>query len=449
MQLYDYRLNVDGIDQELIGLMRELFPICRSITGNGLRESLKIIQRHIPLELHEVPTGTQVLDWTVPREWNIRDAWIKGPDGQKIVDFRQCNVHVMSYSTPVHQKMPLEELKAHLYTLPDYPDWVPYLTTYYSPRWGFCVSHRQFESLPPGEYEVMIDASLEDGALTYGELYLPGESEEEILFSTYLCHPSMCNDNLSGPVVQTFLARQLMQQEKRRYSYRFLFIPETIGAITWLARNEDRVEKIRYGMILTCCGDAGLSTYKKTRDGNTFLDRAVEKVLLDSGEPYKTMDFSLGSDERQFSSPGFNMAVGTLMRTPYAEFPQYHTAADNLDLMSPEALANTLMKHLNVVYLLENNRKYYAVVQKGEPQLGRRGLYTTLGGQKDGGGIDNFALFWLLNLSDGRHDAFDVACRSKIDFGKVKRAADLLVQAELLYEIGEAETAPNLAGQTV
>ena len=330
------------IGQELYGFAVELYPICRSITGDGIRRTLALIQDRIPLQISEVPTGTEVFDWTVPKEWNIRDAYIKDACGRRVVDFQQCNLHVMNYSVPVHATMTFSELKPHLFTLPENPDWIPYRTSYYKENWGFCLSHNQMLALEDGTYEVCIDSSLEDGHLTYGEYYLPGRSTDEILISCHACHPSLANDNLSGLTVATSLA-QFLSGRDLRYSYRFLFIPGTIGAITWLARNRETAGRIRHGLVLTCIGDAGGFHYKKSRRGNAEIDRVAAYVLQHHSESSKILEFSpYGYDERQYCSPGFNLPVGCLMRSVWGSFPEYHTSADNLDFIRPIQLAESL-----------------------------------------------------------------------------------------------------------
>jgi aminopeptidase-like protein len=421
--------------QQMYDLIAQMYPICRSITGNGFRATLDAISKHIPLQSHEVPSGTQVLDWTVPKEWNIRDAYVKNSAGEKVVDFQTSNLHILNYSVPIHATVTLEELKPHLYTLPHTPDWIPYRTSYYKEDWGFCVSHNQLLALQDGEYEVCIDSTLENGSLTYGEFYIQGETSDEILISCHACHPSLCNDNLSGIAVATFLARTL-KDTPLRYSYRFLFIPGTIGSITWLAVNEDAVDRIKHGLVLTCVGDSGGCTYKKSRRGDAEIDRTLVQVLQQSGEAHKIIDFfPYGYDERQYCSPGFNLPVGCFMRSQHGQFPQYHTSADNLNLVGPEFLADSFSKLLLAFYVLENNRKYLNQNPKGEPQLGRRGLYRATGGQLDQKALE-MALLWVLNLSDGSCDLLDIAARSGIRFEIVKNAADMLEQHDLLAALG-------------
>jgi aminopeptidase-like protein len=417
-------------------LMAELYPLCRSITGDGVRESLRILQKHIPLTLHEVPTGTRVFDWTVPKEWNIRDAYIKNSTGERIVDFQKCNLHVVGYSIAVRKKLPLEELKKHVFTLPAHPNWIPYRTSYYNETWGFCLSDKQLSELQDDEYEVHIDSSLESGCLTYGEYCVPGESDAEILISTHVCHPSLANDNVAGMALAALLAKHLSGLELR-YSYRFLFLPGTIGSITWLALNEAHASKIRHGLVLACVGDAGAVTYKKSRRGDAEIDRATAQVLKDSGDAYRIIDFSpYGYDERQFCSPGFNLPVGCFMRTPHGAFPEYHTSADNLEFVRPQSLADSFTKCWTLFRLLEQNQRYLNLNPKCEPQLGKRGLYGQIGGQTDGR-LGELAMLWVLNLSDGEHSLLDIAAKSGLRFDMIGAAAGKLLDSGLLRAAGE------------
>jgi len=422
-----------NVGQEMHQLMTELYPICRSITGNGVRQSLNIMSQHIPLEVHEVPSGTPVFDWTVPKEWNIRDAYIKAPSGDKVVDFKNSNLHVVSYSVPVKKIVSLTELREHLHTLPDYPDWIPYRTSYFKENWGFCLSHKQLLGLRDDEYEVVIDSTLQDGHLTYGEYYLPGETEDEILFSCHICHPSLCNDNLSGIALAVVLAKSLSHL-MLRYSYRFVFSPGTIGSITWLSVNEARAPRIKHGLVLASVGDPGRSTYKKSRRGDAEIDRAVAHVLQHSGQDYDIIEFfPYGYDERQFCSPGFNLPVGCLMRTPHGEFPEYHTSGDDLAFVKPVHLADSFSKCVAVLDVLEGNRCYLNQNLKCEPQLGKRGLYRPIGGENSG--ANQLALLWVLNLSDGQHSLLDIAERSGVSFGLIRHAANTLLEHGLLKEM--------------
>lgn len=437
MNTLDFDNTVDDLEKigsEMYNLMTELYPICRSITGDGVRKTDKIIGKHIPLEIHEVPTGTNVFDWVIPKEWNITDAYIIDPNGEKIIDFKKSNLHVMSYSVPIKAKMTLDELKPHLYTIPEKSDVIPYRISYYKENWGFCLSHNQFLNLKDGEYEVVIDSTLKEGSLTYGECFLPGETDDEILISCYTCHPSLCNDNLSGVVLSTFLAKTIAKINLRRYSYRFLFLPETIGAITWLSQNESKLSNIKHGLVVTCVGDPGRPTYKKSRNGNLIIDRAVTNVLKHSGEDYKIIDyFPPGSDERQYGSPGINLPVGSLMKTPYGDFAEYHTSADDLDFVQPKHLADSFSKYMKTFYILENNKSFVNLQPKGEPNLGKRGLYRNVSGQQDGY-EDELTVISILNLSDGDNSLLDISERTGLDFGLIKRTTDRLIETKLVEE---------------
>ncbi|MGD1910489.1 MAG: DUF4910 domain-containing protein [Rivularia sp. (in: cyanobacteria)] len=428
LQKYDYE---NDISNQLYELVSELYPICRSVTGNGIRETLKLISQHIPLSLHEVPTGTQIFDWTVPKEWNIKDAYIKNSQGEKIVDFANSNLHVVSYSIPIYKKISLAELKEHLFTIPDYPDWIPFRASYHTETWGFCLSYRQYLELKDEEYEVYIDSSLGAGNLTYGEYYIPGESTDEVLISTHICHPSLCNDNLSGIAIASFLAKHLSQTTPK-YSYRFLFIPVTFGSITWLSRNEDKISNIKHGLVLTCLGDSGNFTYKKSRRGDVEIDEVATYVLKNSGQDYEIIDFfPYGYDERQYCSPGFNLPVGCLTRSPHDSFPEYHTSADDLNFVQPQYLAESFSRCILIINILENNQTYYNKNPKCEPQLGRRGLYKAYSGSQDKR-QNQMAILWVLNLSDGNHTLLDIAKKSGMTFYEIKQAADTLLAHDLL-----------------
>lgn len=421
----------NSLGNEIYNLIKTLFPICRSITGNGVRESLNIIKQHIPVNIHEVPTGTKAFDWTIPKEWNIKDAYVKNSKGEKIIDFKENNLHILNYSIPIRTKVSLQELKEHLYTMEDHPDWIPYITSYYKERWGFCISYNKLKELKEDTYEVVIDSSLEDGSLTYGELFIPGEIEKEILFSTYICHPSLCNDNLTGPSLLTFLVKYLLER-KNKYSYRFLFIPETIGAIAWLSKNENIVKNIECGLVATCLGDPGGYTYQTTRKVNSYIDSIVKKVLDETGEKYKIKEFlPNGSDERQFSSPAFNLEIGSLMRTRYAYFPEYHTSADNLEFIKAEKLGESFQEYTNVIYIIEKNETYINLNPKCEPQLGRRGVYSTLGEARQTPKFTE-AVLWILNQSDGQNSLLDISIRSGLPFKDIRTAADALLEVNLL-----------------
>jgi aminopeptidase-like protein len=418
----------------MMQLIAELYPICRSITGPGLRQTLGILRKSMPLTIHEVPSGTPVLDWMVPQEWTIRGAYISRLDGTRVVDFAAHNLHILQYSRAIDRIVPIEELKEHLHTLPDTPDWIPYRTSYYHDTWGFCLTQRQLESMTDPAYRVVIDASHEDGSLSYGELLIPGATTAEVLISCHSCHPSLANDNLAGIAVATMLARHLARTP-RRLTWRFVFIPGTIGSLTWLARNEAVVPRIRHGLVLSCLGDAGTVTYKQSRRGDAAIDRIVAHVLRHSGDAHRITPFiPYGYDERQYCSPGFNLPLGCFMRTPNGAYPEYHTSADDLALMRPASLEDSLAKLKQVAAIIEGDALYRSRNPKGEPQLGRRGLYRTMGGLSNAG-HDEMALLWVLNLADGEHTLLDMAERSELPFSQIRSAADALLAADLLEPV--------------
>ena len=393
-----------------------LWPINRSLTGNGNRETIKILSELIDLKITEVPSGTECFDWTVPPEWNVKEAWIKDEKGNIIVDFSINNLHLLGYSIPISKKMSLSKLKEHIYTLPDQPDLIPYLTSYYQERWGFCMSHNQLCALQEEDYEVYIDSSLDKtGSMSVGDVVLKGTSDKEILFSTYICHPSMASNELSGPLVSAFIYRELEKMTNRFYTYRFVFIPETIGSIYYLSiHGEHLKDKLDAGFVITCIGDPGNFTYKKSRRGNSLPDRCTEIILKQTEESFIIEDFFIGgSDERQYCSPGFNLPVGSLMRTRYGKYAEYHTSGDNKDYISFEAMEKSILKYLEIIHVLENNYFYENTMPYCEPQLGKRGLYPTLGSQK---GTTDFvnAMMWILNLADGTNDLISISEKSKI-----------------------------------
>jgi len=433
LDTFHHEVDAAATGRAMHRLIAEMFPICRSITGDGLRQTLRILRKHIPLELREVPTGTQVFDWTVPKEWNIRDAFVKNSKGKRVIDFAKSNLHVVNYSVPVRRRLSLSELKEHLFTIPEHPDWIPYRTSYYKESWGFCLSQHQLEALTEDEYEISIDSTLNDGHLTYGEYLLPGETQNEVLISCHACHPSLCNDNLSGIALGVSMAKSL-QASPRHYSYRFLFIPGTIGAITWLALNEDKLSRVKHGLVLSGVGDSGKLHYKKSRQGDAEIDRAASHVLRHSGTSYELLEFSpYGYDERQYCSPGINLAVGRLSRTPHGTFPEYHTSADNLEFVHADKLGESFSVCMEILSVLENNGTFANLSPKCEPQLGKRGLYHMIGGKSDAG-LNEMAMLWVLNLSDGRHSLLDIAERSGIRFESIQRAAQALREHDLLQE---------------
>jgi aminopeptidase-like protein len=422
------------IGAELQGLIAELYPICRSITGDGLRQTLLRLGRELPLEVREVRSGTQLFDWTVPREWNIVDAYVKDPAGRRVIDFRASNLHVLNYSIPVRTRLSLSELRKRLSTVPEHPDWIPYRTSYYREDWGFCLSQATLDALEEGDYEVCIDSTLVDGSLSYGEVYIAGETSDEVLISAHACHPSLCNDNLSGVAVAALLARTIDAQP-RRLSYRFLFAPGTIGAIAWLFANQAGASRIKHGLVLACVGDRGRVTYKRSRSGGADIDRAVMHVLRESGDDYELLDFSpVGYDERQYGSPGFDLPVGCFMRTPPGWFPEYHTSADDLEFVDAESLADSFDKLLAALSIVDRDGTYVNLNPMCEPQLGRRGLYRAIGGKKEDSTSEE-ALLWVLNLSDSCHTLLDIAERSGLAFGTIRAAADTLIGHDLLKAV--------------
>jgi aminopeptidase-like protein len=421
---------ITGAGERMDDLAKRVFPLCRSITGDGVRETLKHVAARIPLELHEVPSGTKVLDWTVPDEWNIRDAYIATSEGRRVVDFGESNLHVVSYSDAVREDMTLEDLRPHLHVHDERPDWIPYRTSYYTRSWGFCLSRDELEALEDGTYEVVIDSTLAPGSLTYGECFLPGESDDEVVLTTHVCHPSLANDNVSGIVLLTELGAALAELP-RRYSYRLLFIPGTIGSITWLACNEDRLRHVIGGLVVACVGDSAALSYKRSRRGDSPVDRAGAHVVGRRGG--RILDFvPWGWDERQFNSPGFDIPAGCLTRSLEGEFPEYHSSADDLDLISADRLKEALGAALELLDILEHDRTYRNLSPKGEPQLGKRGLYRGLGGPDPG--TEQLAILWVLNQSDGLHTLLDIAERSGLAFADVRRASEGLLEAGLLAE---------------
>jgi aminopeptidase-like protein len=440
IDIYDPELDLTPIGEQMYQLVETLYPLCRSITGAGVRQTMAHIQRLLPITVHEVPSGTAVFDWTVPKEWNIRDAYVANAAGERVIDFKASNLHVLNYSTPVNQRMTLAELRPHLYTLPEQPDWIPYRTTYYQEKWGFCLSQNQLDVLQRsdtgGDYDVVIDATLAPGSLTYGEYVIPGTSTDEVLISCHTCHPSLCNDNLSGIALATYLARHIEQIKaaggKPYYTYRFVFIPGTIGSITWLARNEATAQRIKHGLVVVCVGDAGNFSYKTSRQGDALIDRAAKHVLTSTKETFNLIEFfPYGYDERQYCSPGFNLAVGSLSRSTHGKFPQYHSSADDLSFVNGKQIAESLAVYMQVIDVLENDQILLNQNPKCEPQLGKRGLYGSVGATIHRPTFE-MALLWTLNLTDGQHSLLDIATRSKLPFETIKQAAKALQACELL-----------------
>lgn len=421
-----------GIGLEMHSWAKDLFPICRSLTGNGVRETLSYLSRIVPaMTIHEVPSGTQAFDWTVPDEWNIRAAYIEDENGNRVVDFARNNLHVVGYSTPVDEWLALAELQPHLHSLPEQPGAIPYITSYYVRRWGFCLPHAQRESLNEGRYHVVIDSTLEPGSLTYGEVLIPGREKKEILLSTYICHPSMANNELSGPVVTTALARWLSELPERRFSYRIVFVPETIGSIVYISRHLEQLRRdVIAGYVVTCVGDDRGYSFLRSRAGNTLADRAA-KLIMQRHAPehveYSYLD--RGSDERQYCSPGVDLPVASIMRTRYNSYPEYHTSLDDLKVVTPTGLEGGFEAIRKTIELIEHNRTYRAT-SPCEPQLGKRGLYPTLSTR--GAGYAVRSMTNVLAYADGTRDLIDLADFIGISADEAVETAEKLASAGLL-----------------
>jgi aminopeptidase-like protein len=425
-----------NVGDELHALARRLWPLNRSLTGDGVRETLAILAEQLPgFEIHEVPTGTACFDWTVPREWRVREAWVANEAGEKIIDFADNNLYLVGYSTPVDRVMPLEELQEHLYSLPENPAAIPYITSYYRERWGFCLSQNQRDTLETGSYQVCVDSELLDGSLSYGELRLPGKTDREILLSTYVCHPSMGNNELSGPVVTAAIARWLIGLPRRRYSYRIVFIPETIGSIAYLSRHWREMQAhTDAGYVLTCIGDDRAYSYLESRRGDTLADRAALHVMCHKVARFDRYSFlDRGSDERQYCSPGIDLPVGSIMRSKYGTYPEYHTSLDDLSLITPSGLQGGFDVVKETLVLLEANYTYRTAVL-GEPQLGKRGLYPTLSTRDTKQQVA--AMMDLIAYADGSQDLIAIAEKIGVYAGDLVSIADRL-SAEGVLKIVE------------
>jgi aminopeptidase-like protein len=425
---------------ELVG---EILPICRSITGDGVRQTLEILGREVPLERFEVASGTEVFDWDVPNEWNVREAYLVGPDGTRILDFNTHNLHLLNYSAPVRAKMTLAELRPHLYSMPEHPDWIPYRTSYWREHWGFCLTHRQLEALTEGEYEVVIDSTLAPGSLTYAECRIRGELDDEFLIFTHICHPSLANDNASGMAVAALLGSE-MTKCRPRLSYRFVFAPATIGSITWLARNEIAARALRGGLSIGLLGDRAPLTYKRSRRGNTEIDNLASVTVRELDAAARVVDFSpYGYDERQFCSPGFNLPFGRLTRSSNGEYPEYHSSADNFELLDLDAMTQSIRALALIIQRIDGNRRLRSNHPCGEPRLGKRGLFRSTGG-KSPADLE-FAMLWLLNQADGLHGVVDIAAAAGLGDEIVQQAADALLRAGLLkYAVSEGHPSRDL-----
>lgn len=421
--------------EKMHALLKRLFPICRSLTGPGVRETLRILKETVPLTVQSVPSGTKCMDWTVPDEWEATDAYILDPHGHKIIDFKQNNLHLVSYSTPFKGRLTLEELQPHLYSIPEKPEAIPYVTSYYKRRWGFCLAHKVRESLKPGSYEVVVDTKLFAGKLNYGELLIPGESEKEILVSANICHPSLANNELSGPVLIASLA-QATSRRKPRFSYRFVWVPETIGSLAYLSRHlEEMQRKTVAGIVATCVGDPGPFSYLYSRLGNCLTDRVVTHCLTRAGVPFREHSYlERGSDERQYGAPGIDLPVGSLTRTLYGRFPEYHTSLDSPTFVTAEALAESYAMYLHIFRTIEEARVYRACVL-GEPMLSRRGMYPEVGG-----GQLEYSVQLLMNFlayCDGCQDLLGIAELLDVAVTELEPIAKRCLEAGLIKELDE------------
>lgn len=431
---YYLRENSD-IERSLEIYFDRLWPLHRSITGEGVRETLSILSEIIPFDIHEVPSGAPVLDWEIPKEWVVRQAYVITPAGEKILDVKENNLHLLNYSIPFRGKISRSELDKHLYSLPEQPTAVPYRTSYYEPNWGFCISHRDRDQLPEGEYEVVIDTELKDGFLTIGDFVIKGDLDEEIIFTTYTCHPSMAINEISGMLVLAFLAQKISKLPERRYTYRFVFGPETIGSIAYLAQwGKHLKEKMTAGYCVTCVGHNDPFTYKESRRGDSIVDRMTKHVLEGLGVSHSIIPFSpSGSEERQYCAPGFNLPYGSLMRTLYGDYPEYHTSLDNKDIIDFSALSQTIQALFEVVRAYESNITCINNKPYGEPRLSKHNLYVNLGGPKAKDW--QHAVKWLLNYSDGDHDLLEIARKSGYDIHFLRGIADVLMAKRLVSPI--------------
>ncbi len=424
-----------NIGESIFSLVKRLWPLNRSLTGNGVRETLHELRALLPnLQIHEVPSGTKVFDWTVPNEWNVREAWIEGPDGRRVLDFAENNLHLVSYSIPIDATLSLEELQEHLYSLPDQPNAIPYVTSYYSPHWGFCLRHSDRQKLKPGSYRAYVDATLAPGFLTYGELVIPGETGKEVFLSTYICHPSMANNELSGPCVTAYLAKWLNELPKCRYTYRVVFIPETIGSITYLSQNLDHLKQhVIAGFNVTCVGDDRCYSYLPSRAGDTFSDRVAMHVLKHIAPDFKRYSYlDRGSDERQYCAPGVDLPVATIMRSKYGEYPEYHTSLDDLTLVSPDGLEGGFTVLRKAIEVIEHNCTPQVTVL-GEPQLGKRGLYPTLSTKSSSEKMR--VMMDLIAFSDGTHSLLDIAEICQVPMWELVPIYQKLREHELLVDL--------------
>lgn len=438
----------EAMERLLEKLFDRLFPINRSITGDGVRETLRILDEYVPIRQQEYPTGTVCFDWSVPKEWNVREAYVKDPQGRKVIDFQTCNLHLMGYSVPFRGRVTRDELLARLHTKPDLPDAIPYMTSYYREDWGFCVAHHQLESFTDEWYDVVIDAELKEGSMTIGEGRIQGETDREILLSTYVCHPSMAINELSGPLVQTMVYRALLARNDLKFSYRFLYVPETIGSLLYLSQHGDALkEKVEAGYVVTCTGHGEAFTYKKSKRGDTLADKAAIHVLKQSGKPCRVVEWSpFGSDERQYCSEAFRLPVGSLMRTMYGKYPEYHTSLDNRSLISWEALRESADMYLAIIDTLEANDTFVSTHIHGEPKLDKRGLYPYTSGTRTAEEkLRILQTTHLIAFSDGQRDLMDIAETLDLMGKDMRETAQLLVRHGLLRNVNDDSATGGIA----
>jgi len=422
----------------MIDLIKRLYPIQRNLTGPNNLETLETIKEYLPIKITSIPSGTKVFDWIVPKEWHIKDAYIKDDSGKTIVSYKDNPLHVMAYSRKVDKTINLEELRKNIHFIEEYPEWIPYLTTYYENNWGFCMTYNQYKHMKKGKYHVFIDAELVNGHLYYGEFKLDGTNKDSILFSTYICHPSLYNDNLSGIAVQTEIARSMIPMNLKK-SYSFIFVPETIGALCWLQNNinlsQSKTTDCFLGLEITCVGHGNIFTYKRPPEKYGYYDLLMEQTLKESGARFKCVDyFPWGSDERQFNSIGIGLQTMSLMRSAYLEYPEYHTSADNIEMMDAKILRSSADMYLRFIYMLEKDKRYISNKTMGEPFLKKYGLYNKIGGVRNVDEIQK-AILWILHKSNGHYLLSEISTISGLSFDVTKKAADLLEKTGLIKEI--------------
>lgn len=421
--------------EEIYNFCKKIFPINRSLTGDGVRKTLKEIEKIIPeIEIFEIPTGSKCFDWEVPKEWNCRQAYILTPEGKKICNYNKNNLHIVQYSIPINKEVSYEELEKHLYSLPDLPDAIPYVTSYYNETWGFCISDNERKKLKKGKYKVVIDSLLKEGSLSYGEIIFKGKEDKEILFTTYICHPSMANNETSGIALNTFLAKYIKSLKNRRFTYRFVFVPETIGSICYIDKNLNNLKKnLQAGFVVTCVGDNLSYSYIASRNANTLADKVALNVLKYSVKEFKEYSFTIqGSDERQYCSPKVDLPVCSVTRSRYGTYKEYHTSLDNMDFVSSEGFNGAYEVYVKIINILENNY-YYELTTFCEPQLGKRGLYPNISTLETA--RETNVMMNLLSYADGKNDLIDIANIIGVSADKLIDIAKKLEKYNILTQI--------------